>query len=80
MPRGSFKKTLIPCLRQGNGKRHSRSRSKDQSQKILELVSIYMRPPKIEERLIPGHWGATSSLALTIATPSVRWESAPHGW
>ncbi|WP_412031003.1 IS30 family transposase [Halomonas sp. M4R1S46] len=56
MPRGSLKKELIACLRQGNGKRRPRSRGKDRRQQIPELVSIHMRPPEIEDRLMPGHW------------------------
>ncbi|MGM8852202.1 IS30 family transposase, partial [Salinicola halophyticus] len=44
------------CLRQGNGKRRSRSRGKDRRQQIPDLVSIHMRPPEIEDRLMPGHW------------------------
>lgn len=34
MPRGSLKKELIACLRQGNGKRRPRSRGKDRRQQI----------------------------------------------
>ena len=56
MPRGSLKKELIACLRQGNGKRRPRSRGKDRRQQIPDLVSIHLRPPEIEDRLMPGHW------------------------
>jgi len=56
MPRGSLKKELIACLRQGSGKRRPRSRGKDRLQQIPELVSIHMRPPEIEDRLMPGQW------------------------
>lgn len=56
MPRGSLKKELIACLRQGNGKRRPRRRGNDRRQQIPELVSIHMRPPDIEDRLMPGHW------------------------
>ncbi|NIC38257.1 IS30 family transposase [Halomonas desiderata] len=56
MPRGSLKKELIACLRQGNGKRRPRSRGKDRRGQIPDLVSIHMRPPEIEDRLMPGHW------------------------
>mgnify|MGYP001156878969 CR=1 FL=1 len=56
MPRGSLKKALIACLRQGNGKRRPRSRGSDRRQQIPDLVSIHMRPPEIEDRLMPGHW------------------------
>lgn len=56
MPRGSLKKELVACLRQGNGKRRSRRRGKDRRQQIPDLVSIHMRPPEVEDRLMPGHW------------------------
>ena len=56
MPRGSLKKELIACLRQGNGKRRPRSRGQDRRQQIPGLVSIHLRPPEIEDRLMPGHW------------------------
>nr|WP_245798009.1 IS30 family transposase [Chromohalobacter japonicus] len=55
MPRGSLKKELIACLRQGNGKRRPRSRGTDRRQQIPDLVSIHRRPPEVEDRLIPGH-------------------------
>ncbi len=56
MPRGSLKKELIACLRQGKGKRRPRSRGTDRRQQIPDLVSIHLRPPEIEDRLMPGHW------------------------
>lgn len=56
MPRGTLKKELIACLRQGNGKRRPRSRGQDRRNQIPDLVSIHMRPPEIEDRLMPGHW------------------------
>ena len=56
MPRGTLKKELIACLRQGNGKRRPRRQGKDRRQQIPDLVSIHMRPPEVEDRLMPGHW------------------------
>lgn len=56
MSRGSLKKKLIACLRQGNSKRRPRNRGKDRRQQIPDLVSIHMRPPEIADRLMPGHW------------------------
>jgi len=56
MPRGSLKKELLACLRQGKGKRRPRSRGKDRRQQFPDLVSIHLRPPEIEDRLMPGHW------------------------
>lgn len=71
-----LKKELIACLRQGNGKRRPRSRGKDRRGQIPGLVSIHMRPPEIEDRLMPGHWegnliiGANNRFA--VSTPVER--------
>ncbi|AMD02398.1 Integrase core domain protein [Halomonas chromatireducens] len=56
MPRGTLKKELIACLRQGKGKRRPRSRGQDRRNQIPDLISIHLRPPEIEDRLMPGHW------------------------
>ena len=70
MPRGSLKKELIACLRQGSGKRRPRSCGKDRRPQILDLLSIHLQPPEIEDRLMPGHWegdlliGATNRSAV----------------
>ncbi|SDL67472.1 hypothetical protein SAMN05661010_02238 [Modicisalibacter muralis] len=56
MPRGTLKKELIACLRQGNAKRRPRSRGRDRRRQIPDLVSIHLRPPSVEDRLMPGHW------------------------
>lgn len=56
MPRGTLKKELIACLRQGNAKRRPRSRGRDRRQQIPDLVSIHLRPPSVEDRVMPGHW------------------------
>lgn len=56
MPRGTLKKELIACLRQGNGKRRPRSRGKDRRGQLPDLVNIHLGPPEIEDRLMPGHW------------------------
>jgi len=56
MPRGSLMKELIACLRQGKGKRRPRRRGKGRRQQIPGLVSIHLRPPEIEDRLMPSHW------------------------
>ncbi len=43
-------------MRQGKSKRRPRSRGKDRRQQTPDLVSIHLRPPEIEDRLMPGHW------------------------
>src|SRR5450759_230790 len=47
---------LISCLRQARRRRLPRARGEDRRGKITNRVSIHMRPPEIEERIIPGHW------------------------
>ena len=55
-PRGELKRELIACLRHHNQVRKPRSRGADRRSQIPDMQSINIRPPEIEERLIPGHW------------------------
>ena len=55
-PRGELRRQLIACLRQGRGTRLPRSRGTDRRGQIPEMVSIHVRPPEIEDRVMPGHW------------------------
>lgn len=55
-PRGELKRELIACLRHHNKTRKPRSRELDRSRQIADMHSIKIRPPEIEDRLIPGHW------------------------
>jgi IS30 family transposase len=56
VPRGELRKELIGCLRQGRSTRKRRTRGVDRRGQIPDMQSIHVRPPEIEERLIPGHW------------------------
>ena len=56
MPRGELRRELIDSLRQRHAKRRPRSRGDDRRGKIADMTSIHMRPPEIEDRLVPGHW------------------------
>lgn len=59
LPRGGLKKELIGCLRQAHKTRRRRSQGKDRRDKrgVLEnMLSIHVRPPEVQERIIPGHW------------------------
>jgi IS30 family transposase len=56
LPRGELRRQLIACLRQGRGTRLPRSRGNDRRGQIPEMVSIHVRPPEIEDRVMPGHW------------------------
>lgn len=55
-PRGELKRELIACLRHHNQLRKPRSRGTDRRGQIPDMQSIHIRPPEVEDRLIPGHW------------------------
>jgi IS30 family transposase len=56
LPRGELRRQLIACLRFGRGTRLPRSRGTDRRGQIPDMVSIHVRPPEIEDRVMPGHW------------------------
>lgn len=56
MPLGFLRKELIACLRQNHKVRRPRSQGEDRRGKIPDMVSIHLRPPDVEDRVIPGHW------------------------
>ena len=56
MPRGELRRELIGLLRQARAKRRPRSRGEDRRGKIADMISLHLRPPEIEDRLMPGHW------------------------
>lgn len=55
MPRGDLKMELVACLRQRYAKRRPRSRGQNRG-KIPDMTSIHVRPPEVEDRVVPGHW------------------------
>lgn len=55
-PKGELRRDLIACLRQGKSTRMPRSRGTDRRGQIPEMVSIHVRPPEVEDRVMPGHW------------------------
>ena len=55
-PRGELKKQLIALLRQGRSGRRPRSAGQDRRGQIPEMLSIHVRPPEVDDRLMPGHW------------------------
>ena len=56
MPRGELRSELIACLRQGRKSRRPRTTGEDRRGTIPNMVSIHLRPPEVDERIIPGHW------------------------
>jgi IS30 family transposase len=55
-PRGALRKELVALLRQGRGARRPRSRGTDRRGSLQDILSIHVRPPEIEDRIMPGHW------------------------
>lgn len=55
-PRGELKRQLISYLRQGRGKRRLRTASTGRRERYPADLSIHLRPPEVEDRLVPGHW------------------------
>jgi IS30 family transposase len=55
-PRGELRPQLIACLRHGHSTRMSRKRGTDRRGQIPDTVSIHVRPPEVDDRVMPGHW------------------------
>jgi IS30 family transposase len=72
MPRGELRTEIIGLLRQARRARKPRARGEDRRGQIPDMVSIHVRPPEIDERVMPGHWeGDTikgSGNASTVGT------------
>lgn len=55
-PRGELRKELVELLRQGRGARRPRTRGQDRRGALQDMLSIHVRPPEANDRLLPGHW------------------------
>ncbi|AAP44211.1 hypothetical protein HK44_029635 (plasmid) [Pseudomonas fluorescens HK44] len=55
LPVGELHKEQIICLRQSKTTHRPRSGGVDRRGQIPEMVSIHVRPPEIEDRLMTGH-------------------------
>jgi IS30 family transposase len=55
-PRGELRRQLIACLRRSHSTRMPRTRGVDRRGQIPDMLSIHVRPPEIEDRVMPGHW------------------------
>ena len=58
MPKGELRKELIALMRRAQATRMPRSRGEERRGKIVDMVSIHVRPPEVQGRLFPGHWEA----------------------
>ena len=54
-PRGELRRQLVACLRRGRSTRMPRTRGDDRRGQIPEMVSIHVRPPEVNDRVMPGH-------------------------
>ncbi len=69
MPRGDLRTEVIGLLRQARRARRPRARGEDRRGQIPDMVSIHVRPPEIDERVVPGHWeGDTIKGAANAST------------
>lgn len=55
-PRGSLRRELVSLLRQSRSTRKPRARGEDRRGRLTDMLSIHVRPPEANDRLIPGHW------------------------
>lgn len=55
-PLGELHRQLIACLRHGRSTRMPRKRRTDRRGQIPQMVSIHVRPPEVNDRVMPGHW------------------------
>ena len=56
MPKGELRRELTLLLRQHRAARRPRSRGTDRRGQIPDALSIHLRPPEVDDRLLPGHW------------------------
>jgi IS30 family transposase len=56
IPKGELRTELLSCLRQRRRVRRPRARGQDRRGQIQDMTPLHVRPPEVEDRLIPGHW------------------------
>ncbi len=56
MPKGELRTELLGRLRQARHIRRPRARGEYRRGQIQDMVSLHVRPPEVEDQLIPGHW------------------------
>ncbi len=55
-PKGELRKALLACLSQGRSTRQPRLAGQGRRGRLSEKVSIHVRPPEVDDRLMPRHW------------------------
>jgi IS30 family transposase len=56
IPRGALRREFTVLLRQHRAEQRPRSRGTEKRGKMKDLLSIHLRPPEANDRLLPGHW------------------------
>ena len=71
-PRGELRREFISCLRHAHGRRLPRSHGTERRGQIADMLSIHVRSPEVNDRLMPGHWegdlikGAANRSAVAV--------------
>lgn len=55
-PKGELRKELTSLLRQSRGARKPNGRGDGRRGTLSDMLSIHVRPPEVNDRLVPGHW------------------------
>lgn len=55
-PRGQLRRELTSLLRQRRHTPRKRRQGHDRRGQLTDMLSIHVRPPEAEDRLLPGHW------------------------
>ncbi len=55
-PKGELRKELTSLLRQSRGARKPNGRGDGRRRILSDMLSIHVRPPEVNDRLVPGHW------------------------
>lgn len=56
MPKGDLRRELTQLLRQGRAARRPPSPGPGRRGSLQDILSIHVRPPQANDRLVPGHW------------------------
>jgi len=56
VPRGAIRRELVSLLRQHKCARRPRGQGANRRGQLEDAVSIHVRPPEVNDRLVPGHW------------------------
>jgi len=55
-PKGALRREVVSFLRQSRCLRRPRQRGPERRGRMANLLSIHMRPPEAQDRVLPGHW------------------------